>query len=259
MSIKSAKSLGIDGRSTWRLLSYAGRPFQSIGFTSSTTWTVPSSYEGVFTIIAIGGGAGGAGMNGSNTTTAAGGSGRKTTTTISLFAGEQLVITIGGGGGGAPRGSDAGGAGGNTSIVRSGVTILQATGGSGPGDTAGGSGGSGGGGAGNASGQAGGQGGTQGSNGQNGASGVGGAGQSGVGYGSGTDLFIPPGGNGSYNGTGYYWPGIFGWGAGNRSVSNPNGNTSGAESGVAAGGGGSGGQWQAVGRNGQPGLVVIYG
>ena len=59
MSIRRSSSLGIDGRATWRLLSYAGRPFQSIGFTSSTTWTAPSSYEGVFTIIAIGGGGGG--------------------------------------------------------------------------------------------------------------------------------------------------------------------------------------------------------
>jgi hypothetical protein len=217
------------------------------GFLSGTTFTVPRTGNYVIYIIG-GGGAAGASWYG-NFYGSGGGSGFYNELRTFLTQNEVLTINIGAGGPGAAW-NGAGGAGGTTSVVRSGVTLVSAGGGNPGGNAVGGSGGSGGGpGPANSDFRPG-QGGYNGSNGQNSA-GTGGSGQLGVAYGSGYNLFIPPGGSGSYAGGANPWAGIYGFGA----AAQAGGNTAGQ----AAGGGGGGGSWATAAQPGRSGLVVVYG
>jgi hypothetical protein len=214
-----------------------------VGFTTTTTWTAPTT--GTYRLYAVGGGGGASPTFNGNFYGSGGGSGIYATTTVSITAGDVLTISIGGGGGGS-------GSGGTTTIVRSGVTLLSAAGGSPGGNGVGGAGGSGGGvGPANSDFRAS-LGGYNGSNGQS-AAGVGGTGQLGAAYGLGTNTYIPPGGSGGYlSAPGPSpWSGILGFGAGNQAGTDQNGQC--------AGGGAGGGNWAGTSRVGAAGLVVVYG
>ena len=229
--------------------------FRVIGFTSTTTWTVPGEWSGTWRLLAIGGGGGAGGQEVPGNSGGGGGSGFKSEVSVTLSAGQSISINIGGGGSGAFT-SQAAGNGGPTTVVRSGVTLITANGGSArPAGTAnGGNGGSGGGDAADGGGQGAGLGGYNGSNGQNGANGGSpGSGQLGVAFGNGTDLFIPPGGAAGYRGLDptAVWLGVFGIGSGNGGFSNT--------SPTCRGGGGGGGTWAQSGRAGSGGMVVFYG
>jgi len=232
--------------------------FKIIFWTASTTWTVPGDWSGTWNAVAIGGGGGGGGQLVAGNSGGGGGSGRKTSSLITIATGQSITVNIGGGGAGA-SGGNATGNGGASSLVRSGTTLITASGGNGRPTSPlanGGAGGSGGGNAANGAGSGGGLGGYRGSNGQNGTNtaGVGGAGQLGVSFGNGTDLFIPPGGAAGYRGfdaTSAVWAGIFNAGAGNGGYSNT--------APTARGGGGGGGTWAQVGRAGLGGIIVLYG
>lgn len=117
VSISSAKTLRLDA------------------YTANATWTVP---DGVTEIVCeVIGGGGGCGISG----TAAGGGGLAYGN-VAVTAGQVLTIAVGQGGlGGQPMGQN-GLVGGTSSIIRSGTTLLSATGGAGAG-TGPGSGGSG--------------------------------------------------------------------------------------------------------------------
>lgn len=214
-------------------------------FTSSQTWTVPST--GTYTLIAIGGG-GGSGSAGNVAN--GGGSGRMTATAgVALTSGQSVVVTLGSGGG------SAGDQGGTTSFVRSGTTLCSATGGDGGRGSATGHGGSGGGGGGDATGAAyPGPGGYWGSHGTKNPGGgtMFGNGQLGVAYGLGTDQRIPSGGAGSYAGNnGAAWAGLFGSGGGLSASTNENG--------IQRGGGAGGATWAQSGRSGNTGIAAAVG
>lgn len=215
---------------------------QPYGFTSSTTWTVP--HTGSYTIYCVGGGAGSSGSYYyGNYYGAGGGSGYYNTAIVSLTQGQSLTINIGGGGGSA-------GSGGSTSVV-SGSTLCSAGGGSPGGNGYGGNGGSGGGpGALNSPWSSDNRGGYSGSNSRAGA-GSAGIGQLNVAYGSGTNPYIPPGGNGSYAGGPITYDGIYGFGAGAQADNNQNG--------IARGGGAGGSSWAQGQHSGNGGMVVIFG
>lgn len=217
------------------------------GFLATNTFTTP--FTGTYAIHAVGGGSGASASWHGDFYGSGGGSGYYSITYALLQVGQVLTINIGSGGAGSAW-NGAGGPGGTTTVIQSGSTILSANGGNPGGNAIGGSGGSGGGpGPANSNFTAG-QGGFSGSNGQN-AAGTGGTGQLGVAYGSGTNLFIPPGGSGSYIGGVNPWAGIFGFGSGAQAGSN--------QDGIAAGGGAGGGTWAQPARAGRSGLVVIYG
>lgn len=215
-------------------------------FFSSTTF-VPA-HTGTYQIFVVGGGAGGGTSYGPG-----GGSGYYNAGNYNLTAGTGYSVVVGNGGGAVAAGgsSSFGGfisaAGGNPS---SGGTFGQGTGGSG---------GSGGGGNSNASnGLGGGRGGQAGSNGQTRTFGFGGAGQLGVAFGSGNNANIPPGGSGrwstNFEGAGnaispYFWPGIYGFGAGNDAWQIDTAPQ-------CRGGGGAGGRWATAGQSGLGGMVV---
>lgn len=217
------------------------------GFLVSNTFT--TLFTGTYAIHAVGGGAGASASWHGNFYGSGGGSGYYNTTYVLLQVGQVLTINIGSGGSGSAW-NGSGGAGGTTTVIMSGSTILSASGGNPGGNAIGGSGGSGGGpGPANSDFRAG-SGGFNGSNGQN-AAGTGGTGQLNVAYGNGTNLFIPPGGTGSYAGSSYVWDGIYLFGSGAMA----GGNTAG----IAAGGGAGGGTWAQPAKAGKSGLVVIYG
>lgn len=98
-------------------------------FTSSGTFTVPSS--GKFKVTIIGGGGGGGSPSGSNQLKSGGGGGA---TVIKWYTGVSVgtscTVTIGSGGAAGTSGS-AGSPGGSSSFTGSGVTTLTANGGSG--------------------------------------------------------------------------------------------------------------------------------
>jgi hypothetical protein len=224
-----------------------GNASGAYGFLSSDTFIVP--YVGTYSIHAVGGGAGASASWHGNFYGSGGGSGYYSTTNLTLQPGEVLTISIGSAGAGSAW-NGSGGPGGTTTVIRNGSTILSASGGNPGGNAIGGSGGSGGGpGAANSDFRAG-QGGYHGSNGQN-AAGTGGTGQLGVAYGNGTNLFIPPGGTGSYIGGVNTWAGILGFGRGAQAGSN--------QDAIAAGGGAGGGTWAQPARAGKSGLVVFFG
>ena len=117
VSITSAKTLRVDA------------------YTANATWTVPAGVTEI--VCEVIGGGGGCGISG----TAAGGGGLAYGN-VAVTAGQVLTIVVGQGGlGGQPMGQN-GLTGGTSSIIRSGTTLLTATGGAGAG-TGPGSGGSG--------------------------------------------------------------------------------------------------------------------
>jgi hypothetical protein len=145
----------------------------------------------------------------------------------------------------------------STSATPYGPTLAYAAGGYGGSGNSGGSGGSGGGSGANPSGLGGGSGGYAGSDGDPGTGGRQGGGQLGLVYGSGTNPYIPVGGNGgsgssvaSYAGLG---PSNAGAGAGLFMDQN---NTSTRLSGYGRGCGGGEGGWVSTGGSGQDGLVT---
>lgn len=106
-------------------------------FTSSGTFTVPVGVTSV-DLFGVGGGSGGSTETSESASKAGGGGGSGYTTTIknlSVSSGQILSINIGAGGaGGEPRRSKPwenmiGKAGGNTTIIRNGTTLLTASGG----------------------------------------------------------------------------------------------------------------------------------
>lgn len=237
------KAVNANGDSIASSASNSATPFYAVGFTSSGTFTAPTT--GTYTLKAVGGGgsSGGAGNQANG-----GGSGYYATTTTTLNAGDTLTINIGAGG---PTNTNNGG---NTTIVKGGTTLLTANGGSYGGNSSNlGNGGSGGGATADGAGTGGGKGGYSGSNGANATSGgrLGGAGALGVSYGSGSNANYPPAGSGSYAGRsdGSPWAGINGFGSGVSAATN--------EVAVCAGGGAGGATWAAPAKAGTAGLAVI--
>lgn len=218
------------------------------GYLSTTTFTVPGT--GLYDVYVVGGGAAGGSSYGSG-----GGSGYYSKVTTTLSAGSTYTATIGAGAPSTPSGYNyTGGNGGTTSVTLGGTTVASAGGGTGGSDGGnGGNGGSGGGGAATDGNSGGGNGGYWGSNGTGGNAAAG-SGQLGLGYNSGNNSKIPPGGQGVY-GVGptnhRNYAGILGYGAGLGSGGlNATDHT-------ARGAGGGGAGWNQPGRFGVAGFVVI--
>jgi hypothetical protein len=110
---------------------------RSVAYTSSTSFTVPSGVTKIQADV-IGGGGGTA----TASNVGAGGGGRAVGE-LSVTPGESLTINVGTGGAGGQSYGSTGQTGGTSSIVRSGTTLISATGGSGAGSNGNGSPGSG--------------------------------------------------------------------------------------------------------------------
>jgi hypothetical protein len=247
--------------------------------TASGTWTAPSS--GTYEIHCVGGGGGGGGYYGGG-----GAGGFYSTSNLTLVGGTAYTVTVGGFGANHPGNAGAGvaGTGGSTSFV--GPTTVTAAGGGGGvsrnfGTTAASANGGSGGGAPAAasSAWAGGGGGYDGSNGSKSLNaGYGGqaigTGQLGVAIGLGTNPKIPGGGGGGWENPGSIGPwgtyggtrshlggpyyGIYGYGVGH--AGNFNGYNREGQAGYTAtgkGNGGGGANWNDIGGNGAPGMIVI--
>lgn len=103
-------------------------------FTSSGTFTTPSSSSTstVYSYVCVGGGGGGGGANNSSACAGGGGSsGVSFGTFTGLAASASVTITVGTGGAGGVSSSSNGQSGGTSSIAATGITTITANGGSG--------------------------------------------------------------------------------------------------------------------------------
>ena len=241
-----------------------GEPLNAIAKTSNQlnltikgtqTYTIPAGYSRM-DAFAVGGGGAGANSDYSEKTTGGGGGSGYTSTIkdIPITSGQILACTIGNGGTSAGSGTINGG---NTSIVRNGVTLLTANGGSGIyRNYYGGNGGSGGG----RGGTSGGSGNPGGTNGGHGGGTNGGSGQGATtrAFGEASGTLYAGGGGGGAGTSGSGGAGGTG-GGGSGGGTNNNGSNATANTGGGGGGGGrfSYGAKEGIGGSGGSGIILL--